>query len=376
MKLSPMPLVRMGSDALSSLEALLDDRGWHRLLILTGPHISRTDQFQIVRDLAASRGREVRVFDQTTPDPTIELAREASHEARNTRPEAVVAIGGGSVLDTAKIVAAALTSPGDVRDFLGTDRVPRPAAPLIAIPATSGTGSEVTNISILTDTKARLKMAAVSDHLLPQVALLVPELTFSMPPDVTAATGLDAFCHAAEAFTSLRNNPYSDALALQALRLIRTHLLHAHRHPRDRTAREGMQLASLLAGLAFNNSSVTAIHAFSYPLGGVFHVPHGLANSLMAESVFRHNAAAAPNRFADLAEAWTGTRTVHTFLQSLRQLRTDLGLPLTLRAAGIPEAALRDMADNVLTVTRLLSVNPAPITPADALRIFQEAYGP
>lgn len=376
MKLSPMPLVRMGSDALPSLESLLDDRGGRRLLILTGPHLARTDHFQAVRDLAAGGGREVRVFDQTTPDPTIELAREASRAARDFRPEAVVAIGGGSVLDTAKIVAAALTNPGDVRDFLGTDRVPRPAAPLIAIPATSGTGSEVTNISILTDTEAGLKMAAVSDHLIPQAALLIPELTFSMPPDVTAATGLDAFCHAAEAFTSLRHNPYSDALALQALRLIRTHLLPARRQPLDRTAREGMQLAALLAGLAFNNSSVTAIHAFSYPLGGVFHVPHGLANSLMAEPVFRHNAAAAPDRFADLAEAWTGTRSVDAFLQSLRQLRTDLGLPLTLRAAGIPETALRDMAGNVMTVTRLLSVNPAPITPADALRIFQEAYGP
>ena len=173
---------------------------------------------------------------------------------------------------------------------------------------------------------------------------------------------------------SIRRNPYSDALALRALRLIGTHLVRVQRHPGDMEAREGMQMAALLAGLAFNNSSVTAVHAFSYPLGGMFHVPHGLANSLMVEAVFRHNASAVGERMADLAEALVGLRDPGALLRGIRTLRKDLALPMSLREAGIPEFAIPDMANSVMTVARLLGVNPAPIGIEDALRIFREAF--
>ena len=163
-------------------------------------------------------------------------------------------------------------------------------------------------------------------------------------------------------------------LITRALRLIGVHLVRAQRHPGDLTAREGMQMAALLAGLAFNNSSVTAVHAFSYPLGGTFHVPHGLANSLMVEAVFRHNASAVGERMADLAEALVGLRDSGALLRGIRTLRRDLSLPSSLREAGIPESAIPDMANGVMTVERLLSVNPAPIGLADAVRIFREAY--
>ena len=374
MKLSPMPVVGMGDEAWARLERIAVDGGWRRLFVVTGPHVSRTPAFGRVRDVLSSGGRDVKVWDRVSPDPSLEQVGEACREARNFGAEMVVGLGGGSPLDSAKIVSASLGNPQGVETFLGVDRVPRPGAPLVAIPTTAGTGSEVTNISILTDTAAQMKVAVVSDHLVPRVALLMPEMTAGMPSHVTAATGMDALCHAAESYLSVRRNPYSDALALKALRLIGTHLVGAHRSPDDAAARGGMQLAALLAGLAFNNSSVTAVHAFSYPLGGVFHVPHGLANSLMVEAVFRHNAAAAGERMADLAEALAGVRDPGALLGGIRKLRMDLALPLSLNEMGIPESALPEMAKSVMGVTRLLSVNPAPIVLEDAIRIFREAY--
>ncbi len=374
MKLSPMPLVVTGADAFTHLERIVGGFEGHRLFVVTGPHVAQTAPFGRVREVLASKGREVMVFDRVTPDPSIELVCEASREAKEFGAEVVVGIGGGSPLDSAKIVSASLGNSQGVETFLGVDQVPRPGAPLIAIPTTSGTGSEVTNISILTDVAAQMKVAVVSDHILPRVAILIPEMTMGMPPVVTAATGMDALCHAAESYLSVRRNPYSDALALKALRLIGTHLVCAYRNPSDGVAREGMQLAALLAGLSFTNSSVTAVHAFSYPLGGAFHVPHGLANSLMVESVFRHNLSVAGDRMADLAEALVGVRDPSELLGGIRKLRTDLELPLSLREVGIPESAIPEMAQNVLGVTRLLSVNPAPLLLEDAIRIFQEAY--
>ena len=374
MKLSPMPMVGMGEEAWSRLEGIAAAEGRRRLFVVTGPHVSRMPAFGRVREVLASQAREVLVWDRVMPDPSLELVGEACRAAKEFGAEMVVGIGGGSPLDSAKIVSASLGNPQGVETFLGIDRVPRPGVPLMAIPTTAGTGSEVTNISILTDTAAQMKVAVVSDHLVPRVALLMPEMTAGMPPPVAAATGMDALCHAAEAYLSVRRNPYSDALALKAIRLIGTHLVRAHRNPDDGEARGGMQLAALLAGLAFNNSSVTAVHAFAYPLGGVFHVPHGLANSLMVEAVFRHNRAACAGRMADLAEALAGGSGPEAFLGSLRKLRMDLVLPLSLHEAGIPEEAIPEMAKSVMGVTRLLSVNPAPILLEDALRIFREAY--
>ena len=374
MKLSPMPMVAMGEEAWARLEGIAGEWNLRRWFVVTGPHVSRIPAFGRAMDALVSKGREVEVWDRVEADPTIEQVEEASRAAREFGAEAVVGLGGGSPLDSAKIVSAALGNPEGVETFLGADQVKRPGAPLVAIPTTAGTGSEATNISILTDTAARMKVAAVSDHLVPRAALLMPEMTADMPPRVAAATGMDALCHAAEAYLSVRRNPYSDALALKAIRLIGTHLVRAQGRPGDAEARAGMQLAALLAGLAFNNSSVTAVHAFAYPLGGMFHVPHGLANSMMAEAVFRHNLPGSAGRMAELGEALAGVRAPEALLEGIRGLRKGLGLPTSLREAGIPEESIPEMAKSVMGVARLLSVNPAPIHLEDAVRIYREAY--
>lgn len=374
MKLSPMPEVVGGSAALGVLHDHLLALGIRSVVIVTGPHVSRLPGFQAIHDACSRGGRSVAVFSRTTADPSLDVAREAVAFAREFGAQAVVGVGGGSPLDTAKIVAALLAHPCAVEDLVGADRVPGPVAPLILVPTTSGTGSEVTNVSILTDTAANLKKAVVSDRLVPSLALLLPELTLGLPAATTAATGMDALCHAAESVISKKRNPVSDALAFGAISRIGIHLPRVIRDPSDLASREAMMEASLMAGLAFNNSSVTAIHAFAYPLGGRFHVPHGLANSLMFGPVMRHNESSEPLLFAALSRAFSGKDDSTAFVPAVEKLRESLPIPRTLREAGIPVDSLEPMADDLMTIDRLLAVNPRAITREDAGRIFREAF--
>ncbi len=373
MQLIPMPAVTSGPDALGALDTLLSGVQAARVFIVTGPHISQTGGFSKVRKIAQT-GRELLVYSETKGDPSIEQVTEMVEQARAFGADAVIGMGGGSPIDASKVVAASLTNGGPVESMVGTDQVPNRCAPLFVIPTTAGTGSEVTNISILTDTKEQMKKAVVSNNILPHAALLVPELTVTMPPRITAATGLDAFCHATEATLSVKNNPYSDAMALKALGLISQWLEKAVHEPGNLEAREGMLLASFFAGLAFTNASVTAIHAFAYPLGARHHVPHGMANALMLGPVLNHNLAGNEKRFADLAEAFCGIRDAARFVPAAQELKRKTGQPMTLAEAGIPEDDLEAMAESVMTVTRLMAVNPAPISADDALRIYNEAY--
>jgi alcohol dehydrogenase class IV len=373
MQLMPMPAVFSGAAALGALDRLLSDAQAARVFIVTGPHIAKTDGFSKVWK-TAQNGRDVKVYCETKADPSIEQVSEIVEQAKAFGADAVIGMGGGSPIDSSKVVAASLTNAGPVESMIGTGLVAKRCAPLFIIPTTAGTGSEVTNIFILTDTREQMKKAVVSNNILPHAALLVPELTVSMPSRITASTGMDAFCHATEAYLSVKKNPYSDAMALKALGLIFQWLEKAVHEPENLEAREGMLTASFFAGLAFTNSSVTAIHAFAYPLGGRHHVPHGMANSLMLGPVLNHNRAANEERFADLAAAFCGVRDAEKFVPAVQALKKKIGLPMSLAEAGIPEDDLGAMADAVMTVTRLLSVNPAPITLADAQRIYNEAY--
>jgi len=369
-----MPEVAGGEAALPALRRFLSSRKIQTVVIVTGPNVSKLPGFGAIQAACMQDGRKVAVYTKTQADPTIESARNAAWFAREVGADAVVGLGGGSPLDTAKVVAALLTNPLEVEDLIGIDRVPAAMAPLVAIPTTAGTGSEVTNVSILTDPVANLKKAIVSDQIVPQLALLLPDLTQGLPAPTTAATGIDALCHAAESVISKKRNPVSDALAFGALSRIATHLPRVIRDPSDLASREAMLEASLMAGLAFNNSSVTAIHAFAYPLGGRFHVPHGLANSLMFGPVMRHNLSAELDLFAKLAQAFVGVRDAEAFIPAVEALRSSLPIPQTLRDAGIPEDSLEPMSDDLMTIERLLSVNPRGITRVDAGRIYREAW--
>jgi alcohol dehydrogenase class IV len=369
-----MPEIYTGADAAPALERVLGELGSKRVFIVTGPHVSRSSEFAALRGIAEKAGRSVMVYSETSADPSLALVEDMSAKARAYGADCVIGVGGGSPLDAAKIVSILANHDLRAAELVGNELCPRRTIPLLMVPTTAGTASEVTIYSILTDTVARMKAAVVSRQVIPDAAFLIPEMTYSMPASVTAATGMDALCHASESHLSKKRNLYSDVCGLKAVSLISQNLLKAQREPNNAAARENMLIASLLAGLAFGNASVTAVHAFAYPLGGMHHIPHGLANSLMFAPVFKHNIPGNEERVAEIAEAFCGQRDAHALIPAVNELRRNLGLPMSLREVGVPESDIETMAVNVMTVTRLLSVNPNPITLDDARRIFREAF--
>ena len=284
-------------------------------------------------------------------------------------------------MDVAKLAALLACSSETLPDIYGVGRVRGRRLPLVLVPTTAGTGSEVTPISIIT-TGEHTKMGVVSPVLLPDVALLDPELTLTVPPAVTAATGIDAMVHAIEAYTSsnANNNPISRALAREALSLLGGAIRRAVTEGTDVRARGDMLLGAMLAGQAFANSPVAAVHALAYPLGGRFHLPHGLSNALVLPEVLRFNAPVAAEGYATLAPILfpdlTGTPTTvaEGFADQLAALSRDLGLPPRLRDVHVPEEMLPTLARDAMAQTRLLVNNPRPVTEQDALAIYRAAW--
>jgi alcohol dehydrogenase class IV len=273
-----------------------------------------------------------------------------------------------------------MTNIKPIANYFGTDLLEHPALPIIAIPTTAGTGSEVTPIAILSDEDEQLKKGIVSTAIIPRYAFLDPAFTASMPPKITSMTGIDALCHAIEAYTSLNAMDYSDSLALRAIRLISGNIREAFEHGDNLAARGNMLMGSLLAGMAFANAGVTAVHAFAYPLGGMFHVPHGLANSLMLPAIMNYNIVGNETRFAEIAEAMFArggsgaSAQASDALAAVRELFRVLQMPQGLAAVGVPQSAIPELAQGAMKVTRLLANNPRPITRETAEKLYAEAF--
>lgn len=315
-------------------------------------------------------GLSVAIHDGTQPDPTEAMLDDALQTLAQC--DGIVAIGGGSVLDIAKLVALRLRSDQPLGQMYGVDQVTGARLPLILVPTTAGTGSEVTPISILT-TRTNEKMGVVSRILLPDVAILDPELTVGLPRAVTAATGVDAMVHAIEAYTSkLRKNPVSDVLAREALRILSSNIRKVCANPDDMDARGAMLLGSCLAGQAFANAPVAAVHALAYPLGGRFHVPHGLSNCLVLPEVLAFNAPQAADLYDELSEIAFGAGV--TLADGFRKLAPEIGLVTTLRDVGVKEADLTGLAADAMKQTRLLMNNPREVTHEDALSIYRAVF--
>jgi alcohol dehydrogenase len=369
-----MPEIHIGAEAMDALVRTLESIGPKRLFIVTGPHVSQSEAFRSMLHAIGREEREVCVYSETSADPSLELVDAMAERARAFGTDCVLGFGGGSPLDAAKAVAILATYPLPAKALVGINKTPKRKIPLLMIPTTAGTASEVTIYSILTNKEAGIKEAICSSEIIPDYAFLIPEVTYSMPPSVTAATGIDALCHAAEAYLSLRRNPYSDVMALAAVRLIAQYLPTAFAQPHDAPAREQMLLASLFAGLAFGNASVTAVHAFAYPIGGMHGIPHGVANSLMFDAVFRHNLKGNEARMEAIAHAFCGVLDAGALVPAVQNLKKQLRLPQSLQSVGIPESDIEPMATSVMSVTRLLHVNPSVITIEDARRIYREAW--
>jgi alcohol dehydrogenase class IV len=326
---------------------------------------------------------DVATFGDVQPDPTLANVEGALQAMRDHEADGVVAIGGGSPMDTAKAAAVAFANPGDVRDYGGYGNVPGPGLPLVAVPTTAGTGSEVTRVAVITDTDRDVKMMMLDGHLMARVAISDYKLTISTPASLTSWVGVDSLTHAIEAYVSKKATVLTDMLALQAARLIGAHLRRAVSTPDDEQAREAMMLGATLAGAAFSNASVALVHGMSRPIGAHFHLAHGLSNALLLPAVTRFSVSGAPPRYATVAREMglaqpedADDTACERLVDELERLNADLDIP-SLSAAGVErdhfERVVADMAQAALD-SGSPGFNPRPSTKEEIVALYHEAY--
>ncbi|MEW6529376.1 MAG: iron-containing alcohol dehydrogenase [Thermodesulfobacteriota bacterium] len=372
------PRIVMGAGSLDSAVDELKRLGGKNVMIITDPGLVSTGIVERLEKLLSGGGLSTTRFDAVDPDPSYEIAAKAANQTRAAGADLIVGIGGGSPLDIAKVAAVLATNTEPVEALFGIDMIPKPGIPVMLIPTTAGTGSEVTPIAILSDYQEKLKKGIVSPYLFPRVALLDAELTLGLPAAVTAATGMDALIHAVEAYTSRNATNMTDMLAIEAMDLIASNIRTAYANGSNLAARTAMLEGSLLAGMAFANAGVTAVHAFAYPIGAEFHIPHGLANSIMLTAVMEFNLLGNLEKFADIAdimgedtEGMSLRDAAMCAVDSLRTLADDLRLSSRLSDFGVAEKHIPELAQGVMKVTRLLANNPREMTLSDAEAIYR-----
>jgi len=373
-----------GGGARHRLPELVRSLGGERVLLVTDPGVVALGIVdETLRGLEAA-GAHVAVFDQVQADPTDENVAAGVAALAAHRADLVVAVGGGSPIDAAKVIAIRPANPAPLPEFMGLHKIRRPGLPLIAVPTTAGTGSEATKIAIITDTTRHVKMMMLSAPLLPRAAIVDFELTLSMPRGLTAAVGVDTLTHGIEALVSRQSNPLSDPLARQCIDLAARHLRPAWTEPSNRVARENMMIAATLGGLAFSNSSVCLVHGMSRPLGAVFHLPHGLSNAILLPTVTRYSVPFAPERYAEVARA-CGCATAATpdaaagtvLVAWLEELNRALELPRLSQCRGVTpelfEASVEKMATDALASGSPAN-NPRVPTATEIVALYRGAW--
>ncbi|WP_209366786.1 iron-containing alcohol dehydrogenase [Priestia megaterium] len=352
------------------------------ILIVTDPVLKDIGLVDKVSAPLIQNGYEVDVYADTAPEPPLALGEKLVSYAKSRKFDLVIGVGGGSALDLAKLTAVLAVHDGAVEEYLnltGTKQITEKGLPKILIPTTSGTGSEVTNISVLSLESS--KDVVTHDHLLADAAIVDPELTLSVPSKVTAATGIDALTHAVEAYVSVNANPATDALALKAIRMISSSLRAAVEDGEDKEARTQMSYGSYLAGLAFFNAGVAGVHALAYPLGGQFHISHGESNAVLLPYVMGYIRSSCVTKMQDIFEALGGNATSlsteeasYQCVKHLQSLVKDVGIPQTLRGFDIPESALQKLTEDGVQQKRILARSPLPLHEKDIRAIYQSAY--
>ncbi len=368
----------VGAGCAAQCAEYLAQRGIRRVLLVSSSPVLPT----LGELLNTMQQANIAVVAATPVDsePTCSMFEQMLAFGRRQDIGAVLGIGGGSVIDVAKLVAALAHGSQSATEVFGINRLAGRSLPLVCLPTTAGTGAEVSPNAILLDEVDELKKGVVSPHLVPDAAYVDPLLTISVPPPVTAATGLDALTHCIEAYANNFSHPAVDLYALEGMRLIAAHLERAVRNGRDLEARAALALGSLYGGLCLGPVNTGAVHALSYPLGGRFHVAHGVANALLLPHVLRFNLAAAPQRYAEVAlalgvqPAADTVATAGRAAEFLAQLSRNCGVLQTLSELKIPRAAIPGMAKAAMQVTRLLKNNLRPVTEADAVAIYEAAF--
>lgn len=370
-----------GAGSLAQLPALAAEFGAKRVLVISDKGVAAAGLVEPARAALAAAGLSVQVVDNTPPEPEVNDVEAVLAAARvGGDCDLVVGIGGGSAMDVAKIVAVLLKHPVSLRALLDKSvAIPARGLPNIMVPTTSGTGSEATPNSIILVPEDELKVGIVSPLLMPDVVILDPLLTLTLPPAITASTGMDALTHAIECYCSKKATPFSDLYGLEAIRLIAGSIRRAYTNGSDVEARADMLMGAFLGGVCIATSSTTAVHALAYPLGGKYRVPHGLSNAMLLPTVMAFNLVGNEARFAAMARAMgldvagqTDAAAGRAFVDALRQLNDDLNIPSDLKTVGVQPGDLDGLVDGAAKVTRLLDNNPRPMTRADMRAIYEE----
>jgi alcohol dehydrogenase len=371
-----------GNGALESLGEHIREFKATRPLIVLDRNLAKTDLKGKILGILGGDGFKMTLFDQQVEaEPRLEVADEGAKAAQKGKCDIVVGVGGGSAMDVAKAIAVLAANNGRAQDYLGLNKVPGPGLPKIMIPTTAGTGSEVTFTAVFVRQDLKKKEGMNSPYLYPELAILDPTLTLSLPPVSTASTGIDALCHAIESYTSVNASPMSELLSLEAIYLISSNLRMCVHDGGNLEARGSMLLGSLYAGLGLANAGVGAVHSLSYPLGGKYGVSHGLANTIMLPHVMAFNLPGAIEKFAVIAETMGEVidavplrEAAFMAVEAVQALIEDCGIYTTLEDLNIPEEALPELAEVAMTVLRPLENNPRKLTIEDAIDIYGEAY--
>ena len=355
--------------------------GYKRLFILTAPVLNQVVNNLIISRLqTADSGIEFCIYDDINAEPSVGDFKNVMAKAQEFRADSVIGVGGGSVLDLAKLVATLIYSDQKVEDLFGIGFVKKRGLWFACIPTTSGTGSEVSPNAILLDERDNQKKGIVSEHLMANAAYIDPQLTWTVPAKVTAETGMDALTHCIEAYTNKFAHPLVDMYAMMGIRLIAANLLRAVKDGNDVEAREAMSLGSMYGGLCLGPVNTAAVHALSYPIGGEFHKSHGLSNAVLLPTVMRFNIPANTKKYADIALACgcqtgkTDDETAEFGVQFIEKLSKDCGIPQTLAEIGIPQTAVDGMAKAAMDCQRLLRNNPREVTEQDCRDIYNKLY--
>lgn len=350
------------------------------VLLVSQPFLQSSGTLDEVTTLLKNGGIAVHVNTDVQPEPTIAQLDELYSAIAEVPCDAIIGIGGGSVLDVVKLLSVMRTNNLSIRDMLGTDLIPNPGIPTVLIPTTSGTGSEVTPNAIVTLPEEELKIGVVSRYLLPELVILDPLLTLGLPPEITASTGMDAYTHALESFISNKANRFSDMFALESIRNISGSLLQAYHHGDDRQAREAMLIGSMYGGMALTCAGTAAVHAMAYPIGGKFHVPHGVANSMLLPHVMEFNLDAIVERLAIVAGAMglqTGAgqqRDAERVIEQIRLWTQEMSIPQDLTLFGAAREDIPELSLAASQVTRLMNNNPKTMSLDDIGAVYAKLF--
>ncbi|WP_107924967.1 iron-containing alcohol dehydrogenase [Lysinibacillus parviboronicapiens] len=381
-KITFAPISYTGWGSLSHLLDEVKRLKASKILVVTDPFLKDIGLTNQVTEPLEAEGYAIEIYTEVVPEPPLAIGEKLVAHTRDNAFDLVIGVGGGSALDLAKLAGVLASHEGNVAHYLnltGTKQITEKGIPTILIPTTSGTGSEITNISVLS--LETTKDVVTHDNLLADVAIVDPALTISLPPKITAATGVDALTHAVESYISKNASPVSDALALQAIRLISNSIRTAVANGQDKQARTDMSYGSYLAGIAFFNAGVAGVHALAYPLGGQFHIAHGDSNAVLLPYVMGYIRQSCEKRMKDIYDAMgfssinlSQEEASYKCVLELKRLVEDVGIPSSLKGFNIPEDALQSLTNDGIEQRRILARSPMPLLKEDIYTIYKAAY--